>query len=126
MPAITAATLFVEDIAVARAWYARAFRLSEHWSDEVSVVFSFDGLLINLLQVHEAHGLISPAPVGDRDSGARAQYTITVPDVDAAVASLVAAGVAVLNGPQDRPWGVRTVAFADPDGLVWEYAAPIG
>lgn len=125
MPAITAVTLFVDDLAAARDWYARAFGLPEHWSDEVSVVFSFDGLLVNLLQAGEAPGLVGPAPVGGRDAGARAQYTVTVPDVDAAAAKLEAAGVPLLNGPQDRPWGIRTVAFADPDGHVWELAASI-
>lgn len=125
MTAITALTLFVDDITVAREWYARAFGLPEHWSDEVSVVFSFDGLLVNLLQIGEAPGLVDPAPVGGRDAGTRAQYTITVSDVDGHVASLLAAGIEVLNGPQDRPWGVRTAAFADPDGHVWELAAPI-
>jgi uncharacterized glyoxalase superfamily protein PhnB len=25
----------------------------------------------------------------------------------------------------DRPWGVRTAAFADPEGHVWEVAADI-
>ncbi|MET0609013.1 MAG: VOC family protein, partial [Gaiellaceae bacterium] len=29
-------------------------------------------------------------------------------------------------GPIDRPWGLRTAAFADPDGHVWEVAAKIG
>lgn len=126
MPAISAVTLFVDDIHVSRDWYARAFGLPEHWSDDVSVVFSFDGLLINLLQVSEAPELIAPAAVGAPDAGARAQYTVTVQDVDASVDALRAAGVEVLNGPQDRPWGVRTAAFADPDGHVWEFAAAIG
>ena len=26
------------------------------------------------------------------------------------------------NGPIDRVWGMRTAAFADPDGHVWEVA----
>ena len=33
-----------------------------------------------------------------------------------------ARGVELLNGPLDREWGVRTAAFADPDGHVWEVA----
>ncbi len=126
MPAISAITLFVDDLAAAREWYARAFGLPEHFSDDVSCVFSFDGVLINLLQISEAHGLIAPAPVGGRDAGARAQFTIDVADVDEHVASLLAAGIEVLNGPIDRPWGVRTAAFADPAGHVWEFAGPIG
>ncbi len=31
----------------------------------------------------------------------------------------------LLNGPQDRPWGRRTAAFADPAGHVWELAHEI-
>src|SRR5206468_12511116 len=31
----------------------------------------------------------------------------------------------LLNGPIDRPWGMRTAAFADPDGHIWEVAAKI-
>jgi lactoylglutathione lyase len=126
MTAISAITLFVDDLAAAGDWYARAFELPEHYSDEVSVVFLFEGTMINLLQVSEAGVLIAPVPVGTRDAGVRAQYTVTVGDVDAAVSALLAAGVEVLNGPIDRPWGVRTAAFADPAGHVWEFAAPIG
>lgn len=126
MTAVSAITLFVDDLAAARDWYARAFGLPEHYSDDVSVVFLFEGTMINLLQISEAVELITPAPVGARDAGARAQYTVTVADVDASVAGLLAAGIEVLNGPVDRPWGVRTAAFADPAGHVWEFAAPIG
>lgn len=126
MPAISAITLFVEDLAAVREWYARAFGLPEHYSDDVSCVFSFDGLLINLLQISEAPGLVAPAPVGSRDAGARAQFTIDVTDVDGHVASLLSAGIDVLNGPMDRPWGIRTAAIADPAGHIWEFAAPIG
>jgi uncharacterized glyoxalase superfamily protein PhnB len=34
-------------------------------------------------------------------------------------------GVDLLNGPVDRPWGVRTPSFRDPAGHVWEVAANI-
>jgi catechol 2,3-dioxygenase-like lactoylglutathione lyase family enzyme len=43
-------------------------------------------------------------------------------DEDAVYAQLGARGVVLLNGPMDRDWGVRTAAFADPDGHVWEIA----
>jgi catechol 2,3-dioxygenase-like lactoylglutathione lyase family enzyme len=126
MPAVSAITLFVDDLAAARDWYARAFGLPEHYADDVSCVFLFGDTMINLLQISEAPELIAPAAVGDRDAGARAQYTVEVEDVDAAVATLRGAGVELLNGPVDRPWGVRTAAYADPAGHIWEVAAPIG
>ena len=84
-----------------------------------------ENLLLNLLKSAAADELITPAKVGDTDGGARFQLTITVPDADAAFADLQSRGVEFLNGPMDRPWGVRTAAFADPDGHVWEIAADI-
>ena len=48
-----------------------------------------------------------------------------VEDVDAVCSERHARGVALLNGPMDRAWGVRTAAFADPDGHVWEVAAKL-
>ena len=38
---------------------------------------------------------------------------------------LAARGVELLNRPMDREWGMRTAAFTDPDGHVWEVAAKI-
>ena len=52
--------------------------------------------------------------------------TLAVDDVDATCAELTAKGVTLLNGPQDRPWGIRTASFQDPDGHIWEVAAKIG
>ena len=72
-----------------------------------------------------AAGLVSPLPVGGPDAGVRAQFTIEVDDVDARCAELTGRGLALLNGPLDRPWGVRTATFADPAGHVWELAGPI-
>lgn len=119
---ISAITLFVEDLASTRQFYQDAFGLPIHYQDDVSAVFRFEGTLINLLQVSEAHELIAPAAVASPDAGARIQFTITVDDVDATYADLTARGVTFLNGPMDRPWGIRTAAFRDPAGHIWEIA----
>ena len=121
-PTIGAITLFVENVEVAKEFYRRVFGLPVHFEDDVSAVFGFGGTLVNLLQSREADGLIGPARVASADAGARMQLTITVDDVDAVCAELANRGVELLNGPMDRPWGVRTAAFADPDGHVWEVA----
>jgi uncharacterized glyoxalase superfamily protein PhnB len=52
-------------------------------------------------------------------------FAIIVDDVDAVCAELAGKGVALLNGPQDREWGMRTANFQDPDGNVWEIATPV-
>lgn len=119
---ISAITLFVEDLGATKAFYERAFGLPIHYEDDASAVFNFGNTLINLLKVEEAHALIGPAAVAARDAGSRLQFTITVDDVDATCAELQARGVELLNGPMNRPWGIRTAAFADPAGHIWEIA----
>jgi catechol 2,3-dioxygenase-like lactoylglutathione lyase family enzyme len=119
---ISAITLFVEDLAATKAFYQNAFGLPIHYEDEASAVFTFGNTLINLLVATEASGLIAPAEVADPAAGARVQLTITVDDVDALCAELTSRGVELLNGPIDRPWGIRTASFRDPAGHIWEIA----
>lgn len=119
---ISAITLFVEDLAATKAFYEKVFGLPIHYEDGASAVFNFGNTLINLLKVSEAHELIAPAEVASSDSGSRLQFTITVDDVDAMCAELTARGVELLNGPMDRPWGIRTASFRDPAGHIWEIA----
>jgi catechol 2,3-dioxygenase-like lactoylglutathione lyase family enzyme len=119
---INAITLFVEDLAAAKEFYARAFALPLHFEDDASAVFRFGDTLINLLKTDAAHELIEPAAVGRANVGSRMQLTIDVDDVDATCAELASRGVSLLNGPMDRPWGRRTAAFADPAGHIWEVA----
>ena len=119
---ISAITLFAEDLAATKQFYVDVFGLPVHYEDDVSAVFDFGNTLINVLQATEAHDLIAPAQVADPDAGARAQFTLEVDDVDATCADLATRGVTLLNGPMDRPWGIRTAAFRDPGGHVWEIA----
>ena len=119
---ISAITLFVEDLEAAREFYGRAFGLPVFFEDPHSAVFRFGETLINLLRVSEAPALIAPAEVGSPQAGARFQFTLEVDDVDAMCAALASRGVELLNGPMDRPWGVRTASFRDPAGNIWEIA----
>jgi catechol 2,3-dioxygenase-like lactoylglutathione lyase family enzyme len=119
---IGAITLFVEDLAATKQFYQDVFGLPVHYEDDESAVFDFGNTLINLLRTTAAHELIAPAVVGGPDAPARLQLTINVDDVDAICAELTARGVELLNGPMDRPWGIRTAAFRDPAGHIWEIA----
>ena len=119
---ISAITLFVEDLGVTKQFYAEVFGLPIHYEDDASVVFDFGNTLINLLMTAEARELIQPGNVAPREAGSRMQFTIDVDDVDAMCAQLVARGVTLINGPIDRPWGIRTACFADPAGHIWEIA----
>ncbi len=119
---IGAITLFVEDLDGAKAFYQRVFGLPVHFEDNDSAVFDFGNTLVNLLETKAAPELIAPAAVASSDAGARAQFTLRVDDVDATCAELTKCGVTLLNGPMNRPWGIRTASFRDPGGHVWEIA----
>jgi uncharacterized protein len=41
-------------------------------------------------------------------------------DVDALIARAETAGAKVPDKPRDRPWGIYSGYFADPDGHLWE------
>jgi predicted enzyme related to lactoylglutathione lyase len=120
--AIFAITLFVEDLESTKQFYRVVFDLPVEFEDANSAVFKFGNTLINLLKTTAAGVLIEPAAVAGRAAGSRSVFTIHVEDVDALCAKLTARGVELLNGPMDRPWGIRTASFKDPGGHIWEIA----
>jgi catechol 2,3-dioxygenase-like lactoylglutathione lyase family enzyme len=115
-------TLFAEDLARTKVFYQEIFGLPVVFEDENSAVFRFGNMMVNLLDAAAAPGLISPGSVASAEAGARFQFTAYVEDVDAACADLTRLGVKLLNGPVDRPWGIRTASFTDPAGHIWEIA----
>lgn len=119
---IGAITLFVEDLEATKRFYCEIFGLPITFEDDDSAVFDFGNTIINLLKTTAAPELIEPAVVASRGAGSRLQLTIQVDDVDAMCAELATRGVELLNGPMDRPWGVRTASFSDPGGHIWEIA----
>ena len=119
---INTLTLFVDDVEVTKQFYLKVFGLPVIFEDKDSAVFKFGSTLVNLLKITAAGELIEPAKVATRKAGSRFVLTINVDDVDAMCAELKARGVKLLNGPMDRPWGVRTASFVDPGGYIWEIA----
>lgn len=122
---VGAITLFVEDLAESRRFYRDALSLPLVFEDEQSAAFSIGSLIVNLLVAPAARELIEPGAVAGPEGGARFQLTIDVADVDDVCARLADRGIALLNGPMDRPWGIRTATFTDPAGHIWEIAAPL-
>ena len=125
LKSVGAITMFVADRDRAKSFYERVFDAESVYEDDQSAAFKFDKMIVNLLAASEAPDLIGPASVAGPDAGSRFQLTIGVNDVDAVCDELARRGVELLNGPVDRPWGMRTAAFADPDGHIWEVAAEI-
>ena len=121
---ISAITLFVEDLDAAKQFYREIFGMPVAFEDDASAVFNFGSTMINLLKTTAARDLIGPAAVAPPKAGSRMQLTIDVDDVDSTCAELTRRGVELLNGPMDRPWGIRTASFRDPGGHIWEIAHP--
>ena len=118
-------SLFVDDVPRSKAFYVEFFGLAVEFEDDTSAVLKMENLLLNLVARSGAPELIEPAAVAAPGTGSELMFTIWVDDVDALAAELTARGLVLLNGPIDRPWGVRTVAFVDPDGHAWELAQQI-
>jgi len=109
-------------LAAAKRFYREVFGVAAGFEDADSAVFDFGNTLVNLLKTTAARELIEPAAVASREAGSRLQLSIRVDDVDATCAELARRGVELLNGPMDRPWGVRIASFCDPGGHIWEIA----
>ena len=125
LDSVGAITLFIEDRQRAKSFYEKAFDVEPVYEDENAIAFQFENMVVNLLMTREAHALIGPAVVAEQEAGARFQLTVWVDDTNAVCDELARRGVELLNGPIDRPWGLRTAAFADPDGHIWEVAAKV-
>jgi catechol 2,3-dioxygenase-like lactoylglutathione lyase family enzyme len=122
LKSVGAVTLFVEDPQRSKSFYQDVFEVPLLFEDESSAAFQFENTIINLLATPAAHELIAPGTVAGREAGSRVQFTIWVDDADSVCEDLARRGVELLNGPMDREWGMRTAAFTDPDGHIWEVA----
>ncbi|HEY2508408.1 MAG TPA: VOC family protein [Streptosporangiaceae bacterium] len=120
---IGAMTLFVPDLDRAREFYQEVFGLAAQPMGDDTVMLRFKDMAVFLRQVAAAQ---VPLPeVLDEARNGAGQFAIIVDDVDAVCSELAGLKVELLSGPADRPWGMRTVTFADPGGHIWEIAQEI-
>jgi catechol 2,3-dioxygenase-like lactoylglutathione lyase family enzyme len=115
-------TLFVPDLERTKAFYRTVFGLPAVYEDDNCAVMKLGGMMINLLDRSQAPVLVTPKAIADGGAAPSALLTIKVSDVDSVCKQLKEHGVALLNGPVDRPWKRRTATFEDPAGNVWEIA----
>lgn len=121
---LSALSLFVNDVQRSKKFYVDTFGIEVAFEDDSSATLKFENTFVNLLKEENAHELVAPEVVATREGGVRTQLSVWVEDVDAVAKQLAAAGLRI-NGPQDQPWGMRTLTFSDPDGHNWEIAAGI-
>ena len=133
-PRIHVITLAVDDLDRALAFYRDGLGFdsagvvgSEFQDDKTGAagaiaMFNLRGGLI--LTVYPRSELAKDAgvPVGPPKSG---EFSIghavaSRADVDAVLARAGTAGATLLDEPHDRPWGIYSGYFHDPDGHLWE------
>lgn len=120
---IGAMTLFVPDVAEARKFYESAFDVEAHEFDDGAVMLRGTEPIL-FLHKTEAPAERVPEVLEEARKGA-GQFAIIVADVDDVCAGITGRGIELISGPADRPWGMRTITFADPAGHVWEIAQEI-
>lgn len=123
---VSAITLFVEDLERSKEFYERAFEVAPVDEDEGTLIFQLDNVFLRLLSRSEAEKeMLGQVPLANPGSGASFELAMRVTDVDARAAELAERGVSIAFGPIDRPWGMRHVAFRDPDGHLWVHGGDI-
>lgn len=114
---------YVEDLERAVAFYRDVLGVEHRFTDEAYAEFSTGSTKLAFFPRSSLPELLGrDAPAGGSPDG---EIVFLVDDVDAEAARLRHAGVEILTGPVDRPWGHRTVHLLDPDGLVVELAQEI-
>src|ERR1700748_685144 len=133
-PRIHVVTLAVADLDRALTFYRDGMGFptegligTEFQGDEgtpagATAVFQLDGGL--MLSVYPRSELAKDAgvPLTRAKTG---EFSIghavaTRTEVDEVIAQAKAAGAAVIDPPHDRPWGIYSGYFQDPDGHLWE------
>jgi len=133
-PRISVITLAVDDLQRALRFYRDGLGLqspgivaTEFAGDEKNaagavVMFELAGGLILALYprtelAKDAAVSYAPAKTGEFSVG---QLVGSKDEVDAILAAAAVAGATVTEPPRERPWGIYSGYFRDPDGHLWE------
>jgi catechol 2,3-dioxygenase-like lactoylglutathione lyase family enzyme len=131
-PRLDVITLAVADLERALAFY-RSLGLESNgivatqWTDELTgangaiAIFELEGGLLLSLYPRDDLAKDAEVPVGPPQSGefSLAQLVHSRDAVDEVLEEAAVAGAAI-TPPHDRPWGIYSGYFRDPDGHLWE------
>jgi catechol 2,3-dioxygenase-like lactoylglutathione lyase family enzyme len=133
-PRIDVITLAVADLERALAFYREGLGLesrgvigTEFVGDEVEphgaiAMFELQGGMILCLYPRTELAKDAGIPLGPPETGAFSiGHAVTSrAQVDAVLAQAQAAGATLTDQAHDRPWGIYSGYFRDPDGHLWE------
>lgn len=131
-PRIHVLTLGVSDLERSLAFYRDGLGLpsdgitgtqypgdDEHPAGDVAMFTLGDGLILSLYPRSElAKDAGAELPVGSAISVG--QIVESREQVDRVLELAARAGARVIGQPHERPWGIYSGYFADPDGHLWE------
>ena len=116
---IGAINLVVGDLERSKSFYQEVFGLPLQHEDDETVMFRFKDTYVFLQRGATQRDVPSGDVLSLAEKGV-GQFVIFVEDVDAVCSELDQHQVAVISGPADRDWGMRTLTIADPGGYTWE------
>jgi hypothetical protein len=133
-PQIDVITLAVDDLDRALAFYRDGLGLettgvvaAEVVDDETNasgaiVIFRLKGGLVLALYPRSELAKDADIPVGPPKTGefSIGQLVESRAEVDELLAQAARAGATLSGRPHDRPWGIYSGYFRDPDGHLWE------
>ncbi len=120
---VTLITLGVDNLAAARAFYARLGWVEHKESQEGVAFFQMNGAALGLFgRADLAADQGRPEAVLGTGAVTLAQNFATEAEVDAAYAAALAVGAVALKAPEKVFWGGYSGYWADLDGHVWEVA----
>lgn len=130
-PRVHVITLAVADLDRALAFYrdglgfptegliGTEFSGDETRPDGTTAVFQLDGGL--MLSIYPRSELAKDAAADPKPGEFSIGHVVASRDeVDEVIAQARAAGAAVIERPHERPWGIYSGYFQDPDGHLWE------
>lgn len=114
--------LYVDDLESQVAFYRDVVGLEHRFTRDGYAEFATGPTRFGLYERSRLPELLGREMAG---RGARGEVLFLVEDVDVEAERLRRAGVEILRGPVDRPWGHRTLHVLDPEGNVVELAQEI-
>jgi lactoylglutathione lyase len=114
--------LYVGNLEASIAFYRDLIGLPFKFQESGYAEFATKGSKLGLYERSRLPELIGRETTGGGPAG---EILFLVEDVDAEAERLRRAGVEILSGPLDRPWGHRTIHLQEPDGFVIELAQEI-
>ena len=119
--------LFVSDLPKMTAFYRDVMRMEIDWNGEGPYAeFEHEGIRFSMFERQKLPTLLRQEPSFPSGLNGTFELAVNVGDrtnVDVEFERMRYLGAAVVYGPRDEPWKMRSAMVADPDGNLIEIAS---